>query len=125
MLFDTDILIWVFRGNRKAADFMDAANVRNLSVISYMELIQGARHRTEIREIKNFLKDFSFQIVPLSENTGHRASVYAEEYGLQVALGIADAIIAASAVENNLVLATGNKKHFSVIQELELKVFHP
>jgi predicted nucleic acid-binding protein len=36
-----------------------------------------------------------------------------------------DAIIAATASENNMPLATGNAKHFKVVKELELKVFKP
>jgi predicted nucleic acid-binding protein len=36
-----------------------------------------------------------------------------------------DAIIAATAVENNMLLASSNVKHFKVIKELELKIFKP
>ena len=34
-----------------------------------------------------------------------------------------DAIIAATAIENNMMLVSSNVKHFKVVKELQLKVF--
>jgi len=42
MIFDTDILIWVQRGNEKAARLIEKTEDRYLSIQSYMELLQGA-----------------------------------------------------------------------------------
>jgi len=36
-----------------------------------------------------------------------------------------DAIIAATAVENNMVLVSSNIKHFKMIEKLQLKIFKP
>jgi predicted nucleic acid-binding protein len=36
-----------------------------------------------------------------------------------------EAIMAATAIENNKILCTANIKHFKVIQELTLKAFKP
>jgi predicted nucleic acid-binding protein len=36
-----------------------------------------------------------------------------------------DAIVAATAVEHNLTLCTGNAKHFKNIPDLKIKVFTP
>ena len=52
-----------------------------------------------------------FQMLPLTENTGHRASIYMEEYGLSVSMCMADALIAATAIEANQTLLTGNDKY--------------
>lgn len=125
MLFDTDVLIWLFRGNRKAARLIEASAERRLSVISYMELLQGARNKKEIQLIKNFLAEFSFLALPLTEDVGHRAMIYMEEYCLPSGMFLADALIAATAVENHLPLCSGNRKHYRAIQDLELKVFRP
>jgi predicted nucleic acid-binding protein len=125
MLIDTDILIWVFRGNQKAARVLEATERRHISAVTYMELIQGARDREELRKIKMFLSDYDFDVLPLSENIGHRASIYVEEYGLGMSVRLADALIAATAVEHNLTLFTGNRKHYRPIRELDLKVFRP
>jgi hypothetical protein len=64
-------------------------------------------------------------VVPLSENIGHRASIYVEEYGLGAGLGVADALISATAVEHRLTLGTGNRRHYRPIRDLDLKPFRP
>jgi len=125
MLFDTDILIWIFRGNARAANLIDGQDDRRLSVISYMELIQGARDKREMKTIKGFLSDLGFQLIPLNENIGHRAAIYMEEYGLNAGMRMADALIAATAVEGGLVLCTGDRKHYKTINDLDLKYFRP
>jgi len=61
----------------------------------------------------------------LTENIGHRALVYVEEYALSASMRAGDAIIAATAIENNMMLVSSNVKHFKVIKELQLKAFKP
>jgi len=124
-LFDTDIFIWVQRGNVKATRLMEQAEKRYLSVQTYMELLQGAENKKQHQQIKSFLATFDFIVQPLTENIGHRACIYIEEYGLSSGLRAADAIIAATATENNLTLVTSNGKHFKPIKDLNLKIFKP
>lgn len=125
MLFDTDVIIWVLRGNRRAAAAIDKADRLDLSVISYMELAQGVRDKKDLHLTRGYLTDLGFNILPLSENIGHRASIYVEEYALRSSLGVPDALIAATAVENGIPLCSGNAKHYRAIVEVELKVFRP
>ena len=77
------------------------------------------------REIQDLLANNDFETLALTENTGRRAAVYMEEYSLQVRLDPTDALIAATAVENALPLATGNRRRFSAIQEMEIVPFRP
>lgn len=123
MLFDSDVLIWFLRGHVRAARAVDDAPDRAVSVVTCMELLQGARDKQEIRTIRSFLAEFGFQVIPLSENIGHRALVYMEEYGLRGGMCMADALIAASAVEHRLTLFTGDRKHYKAINDLETKFF--
>ncbi len=125
MIFDTDIFIWVQRGNEKAARLIDNAQERYLSVQTYMELLQCAKSKNQHRYIKDFLTVFGFFILPMTENIGHRASIYIEEYTSASGIRSGDAIVAATAVENNLPLASSNAKHFRSIKELTLKTFRP
>ena len=125
MIFDTDVLIWVLRGNAKAAEAVDQSEQPAISVITYMELLQGARDKGEMKAIKAFLMDLQVQSLPLTENIGHRASIYMEEYALVSALSMPDALIAATAIEANRPLLTGNDRHYRAITELDLKRFRP
>jgi len=125
MIFDTDIFIWAQRGNEKAAKLMEKSEERFLSIQTYMELLQCAKNKTQHKYVKDFLSSFGFIVLPLTENIGHRASIYIEEYTLPSGLRSGDAIIAATAVENNLVLSSSNLKHFRVIKDLKLKSFKP
>lgn len=125
MLFDTDVLIWALRGNKKAADTIDQQAYRCCSVVSYMELLQGIRDKKELRAVRNYLADLGFVQLPLTENIGMRASIYMEEYALKSGMGMADALIAATAVDNEIPLYTGNIKHYRVINDLSLNLFKP
>jgi len=125
MIFDTDIFIWAQRGNKKAAKLMEESDERILSVQTYMELLQCAKNKIQHKYVKDFLSSFGFTVLPLTENIGHRASIYVEEYTLSSGIRSGDAIIAATAVENNLILASSNLKHFRVVKELQLKSFRP
>ncbi len=125
MIFDTDIFIWVQRGNSKAAALIDGAKDRYLSVQTYIELLQCATDKQQQRLVKRFISDFNFSVLPLTENIGHRALVYVEEYGLSSGMRAGDAINAATASENGMLLMTGNARHFKVVKELELKIFRP
>ena len=125
MIFDTDVFIWIERGNRKAARLVEKEDERFISVQTYLELLQCAANRTQHECTKQFLKDFGFRTLPLSDNIGHRATVYIEEYSLSNGLRAGDALIAATATENNMTLCTSNAKHFRPIKNLKLKVFQP
>jgi predicted nucleic acid-binding protein len=125
MLFDTDVLIWHLRGNLHAAQAVNEDDARSISVVTFMELLQGARDRQEVRAIKRFLFSLQFHMLPLTENIGHRASIYLEEYGLSTGLGMADSLLAATAVENQERLLTSDEKHYKVIRDLDLRVFRP
>lgn len=125
VLFDTDVLIWIQRGNPRAAALVEKEAERCISVLTYMELLQGAREKRQHEYTLDFLHEFSFQILPLSENIGHRAAIYIEEYSLSHGLRAGDAIIAATATEIGLALCTTNVRHYRPIKELKLRAFKP
>jgi predicted nucleic acid-binding protein len=125
VLFDTDVLIWIQRGSRRAAVLVEGEEERCISVLTYMELLQGAKEKRQHNLILDFLRKYNFRILPLSENIGHRAAIYIEEYSLSYGLRAGDAIIASTATENGLTLCTSNARHYRPIKELKLKGFKP
>ncbi len=125
MIYDTDILIWVQRGNEKAAKLIDKDEEKYLSIQSYMELLQSAKNKMHHKYVRDFISEFEFSILPLTENIGHRALIYVEEHALSSNMRSGDAIISATAVENNMTLVSSNIKHFKIVKELELKAFKP
>ncbi len=90
-----------------------------------MELLQSASNKDQHRFVYDFLSTFDFVVLPLTENTGHRALIYIEEYSLSHSLRAGDAVIAATATENNMTLVSSNAKHLRPIKNLTIKVFAP
>ena len=125
MIFDTDVLIWIQRGSEKAARIVERSIDRYISIVTYMELLQAATNKKQHDDISDFLREFGFQTLPLTESIGHRAAVYIEEYSLSHGIRAIDAIIAATATENHLPLCSANTKHFKAIEGLKFKVFRP
>ena len=125
MIFDTDIFIWVQRGNLKAARLIEKTEDRYLSIQTFMELLQCVKNKAQHKYTKDFINEFNFMVLPLSENIGHRALIYVEEYGLSSGIRAGDAVIAATAAEFNLPLLSSNRKHFKAIKDINLKIFKP
>jgi len=123
MMFDTDVLIWALRGNERAARAIDAATDRALAIVSLMELLQGARSRLEARQIRQSLRQLQFRVLPLSEAVGAAAVALIEQHALAHGIQLADALIAATAMESGLPFCTGNAKHFRPIRNLSCASF--
>lgn len=118
MIFDTDVVIFAQQGRPAAKAAILAADERAISLQTLLELLQTNRGKAEHRLVKSFLRDAEFAVLPLTENIGHRAAIYMEEYGPSSGLQAGDAVIAATAVENGMPLMSGNARHFRGIKEL-------
>ncbi len=125
MLFDTDVFIWAQRGNIRAAKMIDETESRFISIQTYMEFLQGSKDSRQLKLNKDFLSAMGFTTLGFTERIGHRAAVYIESYSLPHGLRTGDAIVAATAQEHNLPLATSNVKHYRHIPGLILKVLKP
>lgn len=125
MLVDTDVLIWNLRGVQAAADLLDTNPGFQVSAVTYMELAQGVRDKAELRALHRALSFWNARIIHLSEAISARASFLVEQHTLRDSMQLADALIAATALEHGLVLITGNDKHYRVVDGLELRIFRP
>lgn len=127
MIFDTDILVSVQRGHHGAAHFVNLVPVdqRNLSVISYLELLYGSRDGNDLKKAQSMVDDLFAAVVPMNEEISANAMRILERFVLAHGIDASDAIIAATALERHEPLATGNQKHFRFIPGLDLRIFRP
>jgi predicted nucleic acid-binding protein len=125
MMFDSDIVIWHTRGSLEAAAWIDSSPDRAISIVTVMEILQGARSKADMRSIHQSLNDMAFRILPLSERIGATAADLIEAHALSHGLRLEDALIAATAIDGGEVLATSNVRHFHAIRGLEVKAFRP
>jgi len=126
LLIDTDVLIWYMRGNEKARRTVEALDGFCLSVVTYMELIQGMRDKRELYALRQAMRGWKTRIVYLSEEISAKAMFLVEQHFLSHALEMADALIAASALNCGLPILTGNHKHYKVLGgDLEVRKFLP
>lgn len=123
MLVDTDVLIWHLRGYQQATQKLDSFPTLIISAVTYMELLQGLRSKTEMKALQQSLAMRHTQRLPLTPAITERATSLMEGMVLSDGLQMADALIAATALEHQLPLLTGNVKHFAAIAPLRVERF--
>ena len=125
VLVDTDVLIWYFRGNQNAVERLNQISDLAISSITYLELLQGVRNRAEMLALQKSLSLRSAVQLPVTPQITQRAASLMEALTLSHGLQLGDALIAATALEHSLPLLTGNVKHFSAIDGLNIDKFEP
>jgi predicted nucleic acid-binding protein len=121
ILFDTDVLIDVSRGEPNAVGRLRreaSVEAPFISVITRMEMVVGCRSKNDLRKLSRFLK--GFRVAKLDEPICDRAVALLERHGLSHGLQMPDALIAATALAHGLPLITKNRKHFQFIRGLTL-----
>jgi len=124
-LVDTDVIIWHMRGNQKARDTIYRVENPAISIITQMELVQGLRNKQEQAALHRFLDQRGFEVLPVTGVISQRALFLMEEWRLSHQMLMADALIAATAIEHGLPLLTGNGKHYRFLTSLKLANFRP
>ena len=125
MLIDTDVLIWYLRGNDKARQIIENQNGFFISVVTYIELVQGMRNKNELNELRKAFRNWHTRIIYINEEISAKAMFYIERHFLSHSLKLADAMICATAIANGLFILTGNDKNYKMITELNTKKFRP
>ena len=90
-----------------------------------MELLQGLRDKREFHILQKYFQKWSIEIIQINENISSRAMFFVEDYCLSHSMELGDAIIAATALENNEILLTANDKHYSFLPNIQIKKFRP
>lgn len=123
MLVDTDILIWAMRGRDDVQNCLNSNEHKALSVISYMEMLQGVRNKREQHQFERYCKADNFRLLMVNEAISQYAMTLVKNYGLSHNMQMADALIAATAVWYDLPLLSANQKHYRFIEDLHLLPF--
>jgi len=123
LIVDTDVLIWYSRGHKKAIDGLHSLDRFSISVVTYIEIIQGARNKKELNAFKKALGILNVQVIQIDELISTKAMFYIEQYSLSHSIELADALIGASAVLKQVPLLTGNERHYKYLPEIKILKF--
>ena len=118
VLFDSDVLIDVLRKDAVAEVLLTGfAGVRPLgiSVVSRMETIRGCRSAETQQRAEKLLR--RFQVLSLDADISQRADKLVTHFHLGYSLAVADALIAATALEYDLPLLSKNQRDFQFLRD--------
>ena len=117
VLIDTDVMVDFLRGNPKAVELIKAHSAHIvLSSIVVAELYSGVRGDKELQTMDTLVS--LFRIIPVSPELAREGGLFKNEYAKSHGVGLADAIIAASAKAEHAELKTLNVRHYPMFKGL-------
>jgi len=117
-LVDTDILIDFLRGWPEAVKYVNSqADNIVVSAISIAELYAGVKDEKDKEELEAFIG--IFPVLEINGQIARQAGLYKNKYFKSHNIGLADALIAASANHHNVILKTLNCRHFPMFPAIE------
>ena len=125
MVIDTDVLIWYMKGNEKAQRAIENSTNFFISVVTYMELVQGMRNKKELNNFRKALHAWNSEILYISEEISIKAMFFVEQHYLSHSIQLADALIGATAIAYGLPILTANDKHYKILKDIQIKKFRP
>lgn len=124
-LLDTDILSESLkridqRVVSRSDAYLDIYDRYTISVITITEVVKGWRKLQREDRIQRFLADMSDAEVLILDTVGAEMAgrIYGDLERTGQPIGLADAIIAGTALQHDLTLVTGNVAHYQRIQGL-------
>lgn len=121
LLVDTDVMIELTRGNNQAIQLLNTYHKQHqlcVSSITRYELLIGSRNKSELKDLLELLTFFN--TLSLNNEIAQMAEKFIIDYNLSHNLQLADALIASTALVNNVALLSRNKKDFQYIDKLNL-----
>ncbi len=118
VLPDTDILVDFLRGHEKAVSFIrkyDSDIILSAMVVA--ELYAGVKGESEETVLGEFVS--LFRVVPVTAEIARTAGMYKRDYGSSHGIGLADAVVAATAMAENADLKTINTRHYPMLGDLK------
>ncbi|MFZ5570598.1 MAG: type II toxin-antitoxin system VapC family toxin [Thermodesulfobacteriota bacterium] len=118
ILLDTDVLVDFLRGHEKAVAFVNEFSSQIiLSSIVVAELYAGAKGNAELTILENLIS--LFRVVPFTAEIAKIGGLYKRDFGKSHAVGLADAVQAATANAEKAELKTLNLKHYPMLNGIE------
>ena len=120
VIFDTNILIELYRGNVaiKQSTQQIKSDVFYISSITVAEFMVGAKNKADFATIENRLTKNT--TIPINAEISQIFIDLYKTFTLSHRPGIADTLIAATALYYDIPLYTLNKKHFQFIPGIQL-----
>jgi predicted nucleic acid-binding protein len=121
ILVDTDIIIWILRGDEGLRDSFkkivkETGGDVFVTPVQFAETYAGVRPKEEKRVDKFFS---SLKTTVVNNDTGKLAGTFMKQYRKSHNVTLADAFVAASSRLNHFKLWTNNKKHYPMLDEDE------
>jgi hypothetical protein len=117
LLLDTTLLIAYFRDAPAAVAFIERIEaVPSLPVVNVAELFAGVRDDQEQRQLDSALAQF--HVLSVTSAIAREAGLLKRRWGASHGVGLADALIAATAQVHRLQLVTRNRKHFPMLEDV-------
>jgi predicted nucleic acid-binding protein len=125
LIFDTDIVVWMTRNRPAALQFARGVRPteRNVSVISYLELLYGSRNQEELMYLQQLVAGWFTEILPVTAAITGSARRLMEDFALSHRPNVSDVLVAATALDRREPLATCNAKHYRFVPGLQLRIF--
>ncbi len=117
VIVDTNIFAAIF-GDDAALKFQVDQYHKAVNTIIYLELIQGSKSKTEVQRIEKYLRNFT--LLHFDVNDSQCAINLVRTYSGSHGLLLADAMIAATCLEQKYSLMTLNVRDFHFINGLQL-----
>lgn len=119
VLIDTDVLIDYLREREEAVSFLNSiVDEIAISAITVAELYAGVREGAERKKLDTFIS--AFEIVKIDGEIAVQGGLFRRDFVRSHGVGLADALIAASAVSCGATLVTLNDKHFPMLDSVSV-----
>ncbi|MDP2784257.1 MAG: type II toxin-antitoxin system VapC family toxin [Sulfurimicrobium sp.] len=116
-LIDTDVLIDYLRDQQQAVVFLESLDSPfYISAITIAELFAGVRDGDERTNLSCFLD--ACATIELDLVISEKGGLYRRDYGKSHGVGLADALIAATATRHDLTVVTLNGKHYPMLKNV-------
>ena len=117
LLVDTDVMVDFLRGHALATTLlMDNSERIILSSIVAAELYAGVKGNVELATLDKLLS--VFRVIPVSSEIAKEGGILKRDYSKSHGIGLADAIVAATALSEKADLKTLNIKHYPMFKGL-------